>query len=500
MNDPQAIRDYQRDTNAPTHPMHGRFVFRNIGPIDHAEMELGNLTVIAGHNNTGKTYLAYSLYGFLRSWNQSPHLYTDIAYSEKSDTSRLEPKSQDKLLIIDRLIAAAATKGYARDSISNRQWNEDRRAISDKFSFHFSKEILPDIFSSSPDLFKDSSVTVNILDASMPDSTQFHAFPSGLTISFSVRDDSIVLSYDDQKQLLDVSGNYRGIVDRYIRTLFPEFRHYTSVFSSERFGISLFYRELDFNRSQVINLIQRMLRRNRGTDHSADSLSHLIYRKTNQYALPIMDNIAYTRSIPDFLTQTSDFFDESLYSEVEKIVKGYYVSEEGELRFKSSSDQERPFDLPLHMASSSARGMSDLYFFLRHVAKQRHMLIIDEPESHLDTANQVLLARLLSRFVQSGIRVLITTHSDYLLKELNNLIMLSSDFIDRNKVMRELEYSKHDALDPSAIRGYIAQNQTLIECSVDEFGVDWPVFDSTIDKINQASNELSYRVRGRIRD
>ncbi len=36
--------------------------FQNIGPIKDAELELGDLTIIAGQNNTGKTYLVYTLY------------------------------------------------------------------------------------------------------------------------------------------------------------------------------------------------------------------------------------------------------------------------------------------------------------------------------------------------------------------------------------------------------------------------------------------------------
>ena len=43
------------------------FRFKNIGPVKDAEMELGDLTIIAGRNNTGKTYLVYTLYGFLRT-------------------------------------------------------------------------------------------------------------------------------------------------------------------------------------------------------------------------------------------------------------------------------------------------------------------------------------------------------------------------------------------------------------------------------------------------
>ena len=46
------------------------FRFRRIGPVRKADLELGDLTIIAGRNNTGKTYLAYTLYGFLKMWGE----------------------------------------------------------------------------------------------------------------------------------------------------------------------------------------------------------------------------------------------------------------------------------------------------------------------------------------------------------------------------------------------------------------------------------------------
>ena len=33
-------------------------------------MELGDFTLIAGRNNIGKTYLVYTLYGFLKMWKE----------------------------------------------------------------------------------------------------------------------------------------------------------------------------------------------------------------------------------------------------------------------------------------------------------------------------------------------------------------------------------------------------------------------------------------------
>ncbi|MDM8517001.1 AAA family ATPase [Desulfobacterales bacterium HSG16] len=52
-------------------------VFKNIGPISKAEFDLKDLTIIAGANNTGKTYLAYTLYGFLKSLKPLVHYSID---------------------------------------------------------------------------------------------------------------------------------------------------------------------------------------------------------------------------------------------------------------------------------------------------------------------------------------------------------------------------------------------------------------------------------------
>jgi predicted ATPase len=34
-------------------------------------IELGDLTIICGNNNTGKTYASYAIFGFLDTWNQN---------------------------------------------------------------------------------------------------------------------------------------------------------------------------------------------------------------------------------------------------------------------------------------------------------------------------------------------------------------------------------------------------------------------------------------------
>ena len=221
----------------------------------------------------------------------------------------------------------------------------------------------------------------------------------------------------------------------------------------------------------------------------------LVDRTTSRYALPVKDNIDYTRSIPDLRGKQSELSEHKLTTELRLLTKGYYkTSGADSIAFTSTARGPRRFSIPLHLASSSARGLSDLYFFLQHVAKRNHLLIIDEPESHLDTHNQILMARLLVRCVHAGLKVLITTHSDYLVKELNNLIMLSRDFDGREELLKRLKYDTEDALNPDRIRAYVAENGTLTACSVDRYGMEMPNFDSTIDDINRVSNEISSRI------
>ena len=42
--------------------------FENLGVLPVGELNIADLTVICGDNNTGKTYLTYALYGLLKTW------------------------------------------------------------------------------------------------------------------------------------------------------------------------------------------------------------------------------------------------------------------------------------------------------------------------------------------------------------------------------------------------------------------------------------------------
>ena len=222
-----------------------------------------------------------------------------------------------------------------------------------------------------------------------------------------------------------------------------------------------------------------------------------LQKESARYAKPIKDNIDFTRDLSR-ISKRRSLISEDMSKSITKMMEGYYKEKNDEIRFISKRRGDNRFDIPLHLASSSARGVSDLYFYLKHVAEPGQILIIDEPESHLSPTNQILMARLLVFCVNAGLKVLITTHSDYLIKEINNLIMLNGEFEGKKDFLRKnrKKYTDEDSLNPEQVRAYICEDGTLKPCSVDRLGIDMPVFDNAIDEINEISMELALQVKG----
>ena len=81
--------------------------------------------------------------------------------------------------------------------------------------------------------------------------------------------------------------------------------------------------------------------------------------------------------------------------------------------------------LPLMNASSMVSELAPVVLYLRHIVQPGNVLIIEEPESHLHPAMQVEFTRQLAKLVQAGYRVIITTHSEWILEELANVVLRS---------------------------------------------------------------------------
>lgn len=117
----------------------------------------------------------------------------------------------------------------------------------------------------------------------------------------------------------------------------------------------------------------------------------------------------------------------------QKILRGS-VQAEGPAKTASPVIAFRPEgwgrDLPLSQASSLTTQMIPLVLYLRHYATPGSTIIIEEPEAHMHPAMQVRFMTAIARIIDAGVRVLMTTHSEWILSALANIVR-ASELSDR---------------------------------------------------------------------
>lgn len=134
------------------------------------------------------------------------------------------------------------------------------------------------------------------------------------------------------------------------------------------------------------------------------------------------------------------------------------------------------------------------------LADDKSCLVLDRPEAGEHPVRQRAFARLLARHVSAGGKALVATHSDYIIKELNILIMLGGKDEHLAKVRKNHYYAPDEALDHKRVRCYttaVDKNQRYTgigaKCPVDEkFGIEVPTFDGTINEQNDICSEILY--------
>ena len=107
--------------------------------------------------------------------------------------------------------------------------------------------------------------------------------------------------------------------------------------------------------------------------------------------------------------------------------------------------------LRLMNASSSVSEIAPLVLYLRHLVRPGDLLLIEEPESSLHPAMQVELTRKLAALVRAGVRVLVTTHSEWVLEELANNVQRSALPEERRKEIAGTDV----ALTPSEVGAWL---------------------------------------------
>ena len=426
---------------------------KDFGPIVHAKLDLRPMTVFIGPSNTGKSYLAILLYALHRVFGAIGESPGPLRYGLwRSQIGSSVPECTRE--------ASAAFAQLARsvsDIIVSREDTavielpdgiiELLRSEFDKLGGNISSEIL-------------RCFGMDATEALVRKGSPERAF---LGIRHHRPDDTDVL-----EQTLSIDGRMTefrttmpkeiyfrttGLEQSYLSFGLQKIEHATSGRSDDKDAWPIGYLESisslkDLVLRQVVgdlSLRGFYLPADRtGVMHAHSAIVSAVVDSAPMAGLrPVTRTPLLSGVLADFLSQLiridqrTDWHGATrrpkgspdICQQIEKnILRGIVGVERSEL-INYPSFTYRPDgwkeDLPLMHASSMVSELAPVVLYLRHLVQPGNVLIIEEPESHLHPAAQVEFTRQLAKLVQQGYRVIITTHSEWILEELANVVQRS---------------------------------------------------------------------------
>ena len=452
------------------------FRLESIGPVAAAEIRLDGLTVITGGNNTGKTYLAHSIFGVL-SEARRRYAASGLYRRDRIEVSNVEQISQQ----LD-------TEGVAHLELAPLE------PLLQELMSRISEEVaqrLGSRFAADPTLFAQAEIQARVSNLDYSVLRGFHR-----TVRKGRSDAYLEISYDDETQSLGVEA-LDGYVDTtpegvqfWVRAAATEAMLRAAVpgvfiSSAERTGAVIFQRELDYTAAQLLDALYE----------SENPAEREAVVRDHDFARPaaVDANIDFIRRIPDMRREPSPIVkaNSAIQILIEGMAGGTYKATGQQLTFDTGQ-----VSLPLIASSSAIRSLVDLNFYILYRAKPGDFLIIDEPELNLHPANQRKLARLLALVHNQGVKVLITTHSDYIVRELSALVSLSSVAVpapdEVEEVLREQGITRSMALDPQKVKVYSTSATGVHDVPVDKEGIEATSFDDVIDDQNRLVDMLGW--------
>lgn len=468
-----------------------KFKFYNLGPIEETELDLRPLTVIIGPNNSGKTYIAYSLYGILKE-------FLDLVPNKKE---------QEKLFSL--FYKKSETEYFIK--INARSIKEISQIFIEVIQ-NFEKKLAFFFQDSSKKLFSKTKYKIISLEEEVEKSFEkligsniLNRFEE--TFDYSVKENTIFfkVKYKDEapatssesksekiKQLFnEIIMEYFWVVLVYyffpIPYLLPAERN--TFITTYRLLTHLRYKnlnEIDRRRFTQLNLF--------GNDSSSADVQNIRFPRPIEDFLESLSAIALKPA--EIANPKKEDYDK-LASDIEMHLQNshkldFALTKEGarqELKIKIGKD----LVIDLYNASSSIKQIASLLLYLRYIVRGDNLIIIDEPEMNLHPENQVKLLEVLGILVNSGFKILITTHSPYFMSHLNNLV---NGKTDDEEILKE--QAKHLYLkDPGAflkqeqVGAYEMRNNKLVSLKDPDYGIRWDTLSDVSADVQQKFFEIS---------
>ena len=165
-----------------------------------------------------------------------------------------------------------------------------------------------------------------------------------------------------------------------------------------------------------------------------------------------------------------------------------------EIVYMPAGAQSEAGKFTLDHTSSMVSELAPLILFLKYLVRPGDMLILEEPESHLDPAAQRRMAQGIVRLVNAGVKVIITTHSDLLVGQINNFLALGQA---SQELTEEQGFSSADFLEQEQVGAYLFKHDQekggsiLQSLEIDQdTGIDEDEFADVIEAIYNESIAL----------
>jgi predicted ATPase len=411
-----------------------RLHLQHIGPLREATIDLAHdFILLTGPNGTGKTFAAYCVYAA----EDYQYFFDNTAFYKK-----IIMESQD----IDDAISE-----YTTSIIES----------SNKF-----------ITKSIPNLFAQSISLV--------------AKNASIKIIPTEQDNEVL-----KQTMIHIKNNITGDVIAKLETVFElETKGLTSEESID-YMLDILLKSVsnsDFLPKSHIFPVERVVMSSLYLDMEPE---YDDTKKIPRYTKPARDHLKMLNEMVNFSKNTSELAYLAEYLETELLKGKITTSQYGELRYKPTGDKN---NYSISLSASITKSLASLVFYFRHLAKAGDRIIIDEPELNLHPDNQRIIARFLVRAMNAGVKILISTHSDHLIRELNNLMMLGSKRDDKKakKLMREYKYKPEDLLDYTKVGAYLFLGDTCEQLEVEETGFSVATIDKAINDQNEASNSIYF--------
>ncbi|MEN8217099.1 MAG: AAA family ATPase [Pseudomonadota bacterium] len=411
------------------------FKIENLGIIEKAEVDLNkDLILLCGHNNTGKSYLAYGIYHWL-TLNKKQALTNSVILNKiaaKIETTQV-------INLVD--IFHACLSPHKKD-VFNHLLKQYQQSLGDFFA--------------SPHQFSATKAYLEISDKEI------------------------------ENRILDtLPTNQEGAKEIFLKLINSIFNFRAYIAPAERSAINIFSKELSLTKNKLFDLL---LKSNGNTNEMLD----LLRSRVSRYPKPIRDNLEIAEDLAHLSQRESEFG--YLAEALEQgILKGKIeISPEGEVKFIPNNAPTQ--SLALYLTSSLAKSLANLVFYLRYLAHRGDYIIIDEPELNLHPDNQILMARFLGRLVNAGFKVIASTHSDYIIMEMNTLIMLTKPDGKTADLIKEYGYAENQLLKHEQVGAYLfkenSQRSEIIEVS--ETGLDIETIDEVVKVLNESSRDIYF--------